>query len=62
MTDHRITFLRMLLSLSVVMAMTADNRAADPPAKDVKEPEDSAPNDELSKKAAGTHPESVAEI
>lgn len=50
MTDIRFTFLRMFLSLSVIVTMTADIRAADPPAKDVKEPEDSSPKDELSKK------------
>ncbi len=50
MTDLRFTFLRMFLSISVVLPMIADIRAADPPTKDVKEPEDSSPKDELAKK------------
>ena len=44
MYDLRNVFLKMLLSLAVIVAMTADARADDPPAKAVKEPkEDSSP-------------------
>ena len=44
MFDPRFVFLKMLLSLAVIAAMTADACAEDPPAKAVKEPkEDSSP-------------------
>lgn len=49
MIDLRGAFLKMLFSLAVIVTMPADARAADPPTKDVKEPEDSSPKDELAK-------------
>ena len=50
MIDIRCAFLKLLLSFAVILTMTANARAVDPPGKEVKEPEDASPTDELAKK------------